>query len=44
MSYFDYYVVYATANEYVPEVWRDYEKLNKITKNLERYMKLATSR
>lgn len=44
MSYFDYYVVYATLNEYVPEVWRDYEKINKITKNLERYMKLATSR
>ncbi len=43
-SYFDYYVNYATVNEYVPEVWRDYEKINKISKNLERYMKLAISR
>lgn len=44
MSYFDFYVVYATMSEYVPEVWRDYEKINKYSKRLEYLLKISINR
>lgn len=43
-SYFKFYVTYSTTNEYIPEIWRDYDLLNLETKWLERYIKSISQR
>jgi len=41
---FDFYVMYGTKNEYVPEIWRDYNLLKQEWIYLEKYYKKALSR
>lgn len=36
---FDFYVLYWAKNEYVPEIWRDYNELQKESVELEKYLK-----
>lgn len=37
-SLFDFYILYWTSNEYVPEIWRDYNMLDKEDKLLHKYL------
>ncbi len=41
---FDFYVMYGTKNEYVSEIWRDYNLLQSEQKNLEKYYKKIISK
>lgn len=38
-SYFDFYVMYSLRNEYIVEIWRDYNILEKESDWLEKYLK-----
>ncbi len=38
-SYFRFYVTYTISSEYIPEIWRDYDILDRETKQLDRYIK-----
>lgn len=43
-SLFDFYVIYWTTTEYVPEVWRDYNLLEQQEKSLDKLLKKISSR
>lgn len=43
-SLFDFYVMYSAKNEYVMEVWRDYNLLENESKWMEKYLKYVTSK
>lgn len=43
-SLFDFYVMYSAKNEYVLEVWRDYNLLETESKWMEKYLKFVTSK
>ena len=43
-SYFEFFVVYPISNEYVPEIWRDYQMLDIESKWIERYKKALVTR
>lgn len=43
-SYFDFYVMYSAKNEYVGEVWRDYNSLEKESAWLDKYLKYVTKK
>lgn len=43
-SNFDFLVIYAISNEYIYEIWRDYEMLDKEWSWLEKYSKAIVSR
>ncbi len=43
-SLFDFYVIYWTTTEYVPEVWRDYNLLEQQEKSLDKLFKKISAR
>ncbi|MBW7955072.1 hypothetical protein H3C61_04640, partial [Candidatus Gracilibacteria bacterium] len=43
-SLFDFYVIYGTTTEYVPEVWRDYNLLEQQEKSLDKLFKKISAR
>lgn len=43
-SLFDFYVLYGTKSDYVPEIWRDYNLLKKESEALSRYLDRAVKR
>jgi hypothetical protein len=43
-SYFDFYVMYSLKNEYVYEIWRDYNLLEKEGSQLDKYLKYLTKK
>lgn len=43
-SMFDFYVMYSLKNDYVQEVWRDYNSLEKESSWLDKYLKYVTKK
>lgn len=43
-SLFDFYVMYSAKNDYVMEVWRDYNLLENESKWMDKYLKYVTSK
>jgi hypothetical protein len=43
-SYFDFHVTYPISNEYVYEIWRDYNILDEESRGLEKYKKAIISK
>lgn len=43
-SYFDFYVMYSIKNDYVAEIWRDYDLLEKESVWLDKYLKYITKK